>query len=236
MSLQLLLPLIGFLVVATSAAVLIFVVWTEGNGESLENALRKSLHDKVRPQEVLTVEDFGLIEKDFPNLTEVIIVCHMVEKPQASLRDAVIDNFIEGVRYRFCVSKSNYAAARRNYSDYFEAIFKVAQSECANSSQSEICDLEFSNLFEIAPLRGEWSAWPYVFYVHVEDDGETGIVAYRGDQQKEGIANNYVKLRPTETRTILNAINMSIDGEHELVNELVSSASFGDRSGKVEAA
>lgn len=215
---------------------LINAIRTENKGVSLEDELRLQINSKIRPQKVLTLNEFGLVERDFPGLSEVIVVCHMVEDPDSSLREAVIDNFKEGVRYQFCVSRSNYKAAQRAYEEYFRSIFQIAKSECGVQSDAEICDLNFDDLFRISPLRSEWSAWPYVFYVSVDADGQTGVAGYRGDQRKEGIAEHYVQLRPTETESILNVVKMAIDDEKGVIDAVIEGAVYEIDTRKVDAA
>lgn len=198
--------------------------------------VRREVRKNFLPQKILTIEEFARIERIFPNLIEVIVVCHMVENPNASLRQAVLDNFKQGVIYRFCVSQSNFAAVRKVYTGYFEDIFGIAKAECASDPTARICALDLSGVFSIDPLRREWTSWPYVFFVHVDAQNENAVSAYRGDQEREGIADHYVQLQPAEAKAILNAVNMATDETHDSIEDLVDTAIFVSAPTVTEAA
>jgi hypothetical protein len=223
-------------IVSLSAAYLFAAIIKSHKQGDLRADIRESLKKSSGAVSVLTVAEFGAIERSIAGLTEVIIVAHMVENPEENLRQAVITNFKKGIRYRFCVSRSNYKTARELYEGYFHALFDVAKAELrasARSGSSEL-DLAFDDVFIATPLRKEWLSWPYVFYVQVDDSGQESISAFRGDQLREGIAENYVQLSAADARSVFNAVDMAVENDEGLIAQLMADAEFSDATNVIQ--
>ena len=195
----------------------------EGSLSRLEPTFESHIRQRVLKKQLIPAKVFGDIEKNISDLKEVIVVAHRIEEPQESLRAAVQDNFQEGVRYTFLVSQSEHSSASKTYTEFFKAIFVIAKQLAPESGDhSKIRTLEFNDLFAVRALRGEWGSWSYVFYRY---NGISGtplkMVAFRGDQLREGIAENYVELSAADALSIFNACGMALadDATHEVAAE-----------------
>jgi hypothetical protein len=144
-------------------------------------------------------------------LLEVVVLSHTIEDPQDSLRKAVQDNFQQGVKYVFLVSKSQCEENNKKFSDFFKAIYTIAKTLApVQGDNSYIKHIEFETIFVILPLSGEWTSWPYVLYTSPKDEVTNNVFVFRGNQRKEGIAEQYVQLDAIEAEAFLNAIKLGM--------------------------
>lgn len=147
----------------------------------------------------IPVRRLGVIERDFRNLKQVIVVADCVERPSGILQEAVEDNFREGVKYLFLVSQKRAEAEVNGYFLIFEALAKKVIAE----TQQEIDVLE---LVQIRKLTYDWPDVPYLFYQYKSDSGELLTTAFRGNQRGEGIANAYEQLTTARSEAIASAL------------------------------
>jgi len=181
-----------------------------GGLRELPQQVVDSLASDARARSRITVSELGDIERDLVDLRETIIVAHRIEKPEKHLRAAVEDNFQQGVRYVFVVSESELQNAATN-EKIFHAIFTFAQETAPlEGPNSKIRSRTFEELFAIRALRGEWQSWPYIFY---RCGSPTNTIAFRGDQLREGIAENYVQLSGADAASIFCACEMAMTSE-----------------------
>jgi hypothetical protein len=83
----------------------------------------------------------------------------------------------------------------------FEVLARMASDEQPGSR-------EITKLLDIKALPYEWDDTPYIFYELFEPDRPDvrRIVAVRGNQFKEGIADGYSKVDPRSARSIVRAV------------------------------
>src|SRR6266436_3618277 len=67
----------------------------------------------------LDTNEMGIVERDIRKLKEVIIICDRIEEPLSLLRDAVLDNFKDGVSYRFFLSADQYHKSVQEFQPFF---------------------------------------------------------------------------------------------------------------------
>jgi len=202
-------------------AALSWIVIRDGKLGNLRQDMRAALEDRLEGRDRLTLAELGEFEECLPRLREVIVVAHRVEDPQESLRAAVQDNFQEGVRYQFVVSNSQFHASSDKYEEFFRAIYTVAKAIPAKPGRElAIQQKRFDDLFALRSLRGEWGSWPYVFYRFNDTDGSVRTIAVRGDQLREGIAENYIQLSAIDALTIYNACLMCLDEQTGQIPDL----------------
>lgn len=144
----------------------------------------------------ISVEKLGIIERDLPNLKQVIVVADRVEKPSSTLEEAVEDNFREGVKYLFLVSHSSAEQELTGYFLIFEALAKIALSGSRKN-------VNIRDFVEIKRLPYDWPDVPYIFYQYSPDDTENRYtVAFRGNEKGEGIADFYEQLSSSNSLAI----------------------------------
>ncbi|MCH8824801.1 MAG: hypothetical protein IH984_14985 [Planctomycetes bacterium] len=154
-------------------------------------------HDKIA--RFIPVRRMGVIERDFRSLKQVIVVADCVERPSGTLQEAVEDNFREGVKYLFLVSKKRAEKELNGYILIFEAL---AQKVIAESNQQ----LDVEELVQIRNLTYDWPDVPYIFYQFTSESGELLTAAFRGNQRGEGIAHAYEQLTTTTSMAIASAL------------------------------
>lgn len=147
----------------------------------------------------LTEEEFGYIERDVKFLKDVIVVADIVEKPERHIADAVVDNFMEKVRYQFVVSRDNYSYCDEHLRPWYVAAIRYA----AGLAGSQIRDDE--ELVHFHALSYNRHDYPYVFFRFTPPGGETKIMAYRGNERGKGIASEYRRVEPGVAYTVLAA-------------------------------
>lgn len=178
----------------------LFATWLMGY--SLVNAMRLgsplSSSKPVSPGTRLDGSELGLFESGIENLRRVIVLSHCVERPTDALLNAVERNFANGVHYTFLVSKSQRDSALDGYIRWFEAIADVACST-SNMGQAE-------SLIDIQHLDIEWNDYPQIFYFYGQDESKPNVIALKGTQRKEGIADSYVVQPIDESYTLIQAI------------------------------
>ena len=147
----------------------------------------------------LTSLELGVFEGKVMDLYEVIVLADIIEKPESTLFTSIEANFKRNVKYTFFISKSNYVTECNSYYLFFQAMMRATNRE---------------NCLTITSLAMDWNTYPYIFYRTKKGDKLT-THAYRGTEIKNGIADNYVLLRPELAETIANIINQAIINTNE---------------------
>jgi hypothetical protein len=204
---------------ALTAAILLvwflYVFRQEGSAKGIIETVSANLagNDLSEP---VRLESLANFEKDLPPGSVVTVLAHTIDEPQDALRAAVQDNFQQGIKYIFLVSKSEFSRSIAEHHEFFEAIYVIARRIApVRGSNAQIKDLSFDELFAIHALAGEWTSWPYVLYRIPSGNGKFNIVVFRGNQRKEGIAEQYVQLDAIEAEAFFNAIRLSIIGSEQ---------------------
>src|ERR1700688_1022405 len=145
---------------------------------------------------VFDTHALGRLERSLPFLKRVIVIATKVEDPQNELRKAVKANFNRGVRYLFLISKSTARDALNGYYQIFQTLARIEGKSA-----------EANHLVDIQELPYDWLDYPYVFYeLREPDTNESSFVAFRGNQQLEGIADLYSPVTPRYAHTIASAV------------------------------
>lgn len=142
----------------------------------------------------ISVDQLGIIEANVGDLTQVVVLCDRIEDPHGSLRDAVIRNFEDGVRYLFVISPTP-ADEKARRQEYFTALWTAAGRGSVEHLRS------LTELFTVQEIDGRYTQNPYVFYIYEENK----IFAYRGVDKSEGITDTY-ELLTDETTSNMYAI------------------------------
>lgn len=157
-----------------------------------ENALDKSLKEasagiaaKLAPPSILNHENWANFEKKVPYLFQVVVLADAVEQPVNGLQAAVLENFKRGVKYCFIVSQSKAQEELNGFYGIFEKLATIAITKYKLSSTPD-------ELVTILQLPGEWNNVPYVFYRTRGNDNRSKTIAFRGDTELAGIANQYI--------------------------------------------
>lgn len=147
----------------------------------------------------VSVEDLGKLELDSGELIEVLVLASLVEYPSGSLAEAVENNFSKGVKYSFLVSNSNAEKELDRYYKIFKDLAEIASEKSGKKIRS-------SHMVNIKCLPYDWPDVPYIFYTYRkkigEEEIEEEVVAYRGNQKGEGIADFYEKLPSSQSESI----------------------------------
>ena len=147
----------------------------------------------------LSDDEVGLIERDIENLKEVIVLADRIEEPTRTglIRAALLDNFMDGVRYTFIISPESYETTSDKFYEYYRALIKVAAATqgAVISSDEDLC--------HILPLRFERQDYPYIFYKFQGLGHGDEVIAFRGDEIGRGIANEYRRLEPEVAYSVL---------------------------------
>jgi hypothetical protein len=169
----------------------------------------------------LKIESLADFERDLPPGSTVVVLAHTIEEPKDSLRAAVQDNFQQGINYIFLVSESQHRDNLAKYADFFKAIYTIAERVApARGNNSLIKEISFEKIFVILPLTGEWKSWPYVLYSVPTGEKSQKVFVFRGNQRREGLAEQYVQLEAIESEAFLNAIKLSMRGaNHEVFSD-----------------
>jgi len=144
----------------------------------------------------VTAHELGRIEGENPLLKEVIIVANKIEEPQNGLLKAVKSNFKKNICYTFFISHTTFESELKRYIRVFQGLAQAA-------------DQDSKNIVKVHHLTIEWEDVPYIFYRAKKslESEDVFIFGYRGDQQAEGIANNYTLMGPKQAYTIFNLIS-----------------------------
>ncbi|HEX8466926.1 MAG TPA: hypothetical protein VF620_03875 [Allosphingosinicella sp.] len=153
----------------------------------------------------LSVDELALIEKYVPDLRTVVILCHRVDEPNASLAKAVLDNFQQGAAYTFFVSPDeSQDEDLARYQDWFRCIFGAAQGASPSAGENSVIRRrKFDDVFAIRRLPLVWQNVPYVFYSFGTESGEVSTIAFKGTQPGVGISDEYIRVGATEARAIV---------------------------------
>lgn len=138
----------------------------------------------------LSSDEIGKIERDLRNLQDVFIVADQIETPTQMLRDAVVDNIMENVRYHFIVPAKNYEWCVEHVFPTLQATENFARRASGSTNLSE------SPLVSISALSFSRHDYPYIFYVYGADKAEKDVIAFRGDEVGRGIAEVYRRVEP----------------------------------------
>lgn len=147
----------------------------------------------------LSDDEVGLIERDIEYLEDVIVLADRIEEPTLTglIRAALLDNFMEGVRYTFIISPENYETTSERFYEYYRALIKVA----AGTQGAKISGDE--DLCHILSFRFERQDYPYIFYKFQGLGHGDEVIAFRGDEIGRGIANEYRRLEPEVAYSVL---------------------------------
>lgn len=146
----------------------------------------------------INVNQLAKIEGLLEGLEQVIVVAHQIEEPLDGLRTAVAQNLSRGVRYDFLISQSNARSAMAQNYRHFLLLAEKATTKWQKSIRP-------SDLIRIRELSCEWDDYPVIFFKMNTGDG-VKTIAFRGRQEKEGIADNYLYLPPSIARMLVRAI------------------------------
>ncbi|MBI4755534.1 MAG: hypothetical protein HY778_08985 [Betaproteobacteria bacterium] len=163
-------------------------------------SLRSEEDGGPKRQATLTFEEFANLEMTLPGLIRVLVVCHFVESPLGTLAKAVENNFRRGARYQFLISKFHAERELNGYYIIFRAMADMVRMQLGAEKGAE-------DLVSISRLTYNWTEYPYVFYEYRPVDEEpVKVIALRGDQKQEGIAQNYELVSPHDAESLLLAI------------------------------
>ena len=152
--------------------------------------------------DVISLQDFALIERDLKNLKEVIGLSDTVEAPSERLFDAIKDNFTEGVRYRFFISNRNYERDKSTRLKFFHDAEIVAHQISGNKTDHE----ESPPLTSIINLNYDHREEPYVFLISQAEGKPSEAMCFRGTDKEKGISQEYVFLDPKSAQTMYNLL------------------------------
>ena len=138
----------------------------------------------LKVNENISEAELGVLEGKIKDLSEVIVIADIIEKPTKFLFESVVNNLNRQVKYKFLISKSSFQKEKTKYFKIFEAI-----------AQSENVD----NLVEINPLRIDWEHYPCIFYKLKNGN----VFAFMGNEKKEGIAGGYDFVGPNMAFNLL---------------------------------
>lgn len=193
-----------FIVISVVSVLVLFVagigIWIQlGHSKEISGRLQSARDRLVRPATTehcapikLRRDNWAAFERAVQNLKQVIVVADVVQKPDGSLRDAVIHNFSRGVRYTFIVSKN----ARQKQKDYVELFRDLASIAIHEHSLT----LTIEQMIKVEILPDDWNGVPFVFY-RIEDTNSPltaksrfSTLAFWGNTQNAGIAEEYEAL------------------------------------------
>lgn len=163
----------------------------------------------------VSVKRLGIIERDIYQLKRVIVVANRIEKPINTLQEAVEDNFRDGVKYLFLISRSNSQAEKNRYYRIFEHLARIA----LNNNDSPLSDI-----VQIKSLTYEWPYPPHIFYQYIEKKSDKLFtVCFKGNQRGEGIATFYEIISGSEAEPLLHSLLADAPQEIEdvvIVNDI----------------
>lgn len=139
---------------------------------------------------ILNHENWANFERlGIPNLIliQVVVVADTVEQPINGLQKAVLENFKRGVKYCFIVSGSKAEEEVKGFYGIYAQLAAIAINKFG-------ADFKLDDLVTILKLPDEWNNVPFVFYRMKEGhaaNAEIRTIAFRGDTEKAGIADQY---------------------------------------------
>lgn len=169
----------------------------------------------------MRLEDMSALEKSINHLSDVIIVCHQIQRPEGKLLDAVEENLSRGVRYTFLVSRDCYQLEVNRYFQFFVTIANIL-------SQTLATPVRARDLVRIKPLRTNWNDSPYIFYKARKGDDSLVTIVFRGNETNQGICKVYNLIDPSIAPTIYNLLVSSVDWQEEIQEQrfILSNRSF----------
>ena len=128
------------------------------------------------------------LEREVPNLTDVLVPLHVIDMPKGAFLEAVRHNMKRGVKYTFLVSPDNFEKSKETYFQFFQSIAKEITWDLS---------VEVEDIVRIRPLKDKWIHPPIIYYKTQEDErGIEGTLVYMGDQKGVGLARFYSLLPP----------------------------------------
>ena len=147
--------------------------------------------------ESISLEKLSKIEASIENLKQVFIFANLIDAPEGDLKNAVIKNFKNNVKYNFVISKNNYEEFKETYYKIFEAYSNIAK-------------VNPNKLLKIYPLEIEWGDKPYVFY-RFQFEKKFHVIGFVGFELNKGIATSYLKLERDIAYTLFNTAIAACD-------------------------
>lgn len=183
----------------------------------LSESLRSDFETRLYPSSSITLEDLGRFEETLEGLTHVYVVANRINDPRlpqySAIRQAMVDNFQEGVVYVFFVSGDQLNRQADQFNDLLKSIFTLAKNDAQlEGPKSAIRQLEFRDLCRVIPMTRGWVSWPYIFYRHtMPDHSDYYITALRGSAEQQGLTPFYYPVPEPEAR----ALFMSLQNSHK---------------------
>jgi hypothetical protein len=173
---------------------------------------------EIEIKDSMLVDEISILEKSIDNLSEIIIVCHQVERPEGKLLDAVEENLARGVRYTFLVSRDSYQLEVKRYFQFFVTIANIM-------SETGTDPIRTRELVRIKPLRINWNDHPYIFYRTKREENTQATIVFRGNTLNQGICEVYNLLDPSIAPAIYNLLLSSIDWQGDVQEQRFSRSS-----------
>lgn len=164
----------------------------------------------------LTQRELASFEERLKHCEEVVLLADRVDIPTRKFLPeflrALIDNFAEGVRYRFIVPPSFFDDnAERVTQSYYGIINLVRAAEGGDADPRQLFQL-IRKPYE--PMQADF---PYLFYRYRDEDGSPLVVAFRGEDEGRGVASHYRRLEPEVARTIFSQVISYLPAADETV-------------------
>lgn len=144
------------------------------------------------PGDIISTDDFAIIERDISNLRKVIIVCDVMEEPSNLLYDSIKDNLSEGVEYHFFVSDAKFEYSCADPLRFFENAERLVKNLKAD---------DVTRLTKVHAIGHDRNNRPYVFLVTDDAEGAS-MVCLKGMEVGVGIANEYLFVDPDDAKNL----------------------------------
>lgn len=186
--------MIEILVAIFSAGTLAGVGWF-----GYQRFIGRSHLKHLLPGDIISMNDFAIVERDIKNLKKVIIVCDVLEKPSDLLYDSIRDNLAEKVEYHFFVSDDQLEVSCSAPLQFFEN---------AERLKLGLKPEESTSLTRVHGIGHNRHDKPYVFLA--TGDGEhASVVCFKGMDVGVGIAKTYVLIDADDARNLYNLLAKS---------------------------
>lgn len=166
----------------------------------------------------ITAEELGIIEGGLPGLKSINVICHYIEDPAGKLDAAVVRNLKAGIPYTFLISPSR---AEDEVFGYYQIFQKYAELASADTPTEQ--------LVSIRRLDSEWTEFPCIFYSIIAGTRRF-VIAYRGTQMNEGIADRYELMDGHETAGVLTAALRNATSIEEALPDLTKQPTTHERT------
>jgi hypothetical protein len=209
---------LGSLVGATAGFVLSISIFKFPGSQPKQTFLEQNPIEyelELEIKDSMLIDEISTLEKSIDYLSEIIIVCHQVERPEGKLLDAVEENLARGIRYTFLVSRDSYQLEVNRYYQFFVTIANIV-SETTNHP------IRASELVRIKPLRINWNDSPYIFYRTKREENIQATIVFRGNSLNQGICKVYNLLDHSIAPAIYNLLLSSIDWQGDVQDQRFS--------------